>query len=70
MQEAQVQTLVWEDPTCYGATKPMDHNYWSLHTQERVRHERSHCSEKPKDHNKEQPLHVATKTQPSHKKNK
>ena len=19
--------LVWEDPTCYGATKPMHHNY-------------------------------------------
>ena len=29
MQGTQVRTLVWEDPTCHGATKPMCHNYWS-----------------------------------------
>ena len=28
MQGTQVQTLVWEDPTCPGATKPVHHNYW------------------------------------------
>ena len=22
-------SLVWEDPTCHGATKPVRHNYWS-----------------------------------------
>ena len=22
-----VQCLVWEDPTCHGATEPMPHNY-------------------------------------------
>ena len=27
MQETQVQSLVWEDPTCHGATKPVHHNY-------------------------------------------
>ena len=27
MQETQVWSLVWEDPTCSGATKPMCHNY-------------------------------------------
>ena len=27
MQETRVQALVWEDPTCHGATKPMRHNY-------------------------------------------
>ena len=27
MQEAQVQSLVQEDPTCHGATKPVNHNY-------------------------------------------
>ena len=26
MQETQVQSLVWEDPTCGGATKPVLHN--------------------------------------------
>ena len=27
MQETWVRALVWEDPTCYGATKPVRHNY-------------------------------------------
>ena len=27
MQGTQVQTLVHEDPTCCGATKPVHHNY-------------------------------------------
>ena len=26
MQGTQVQALVWEDPTCRGATKPVSHN--------------------------------------------
>ena len=27
MQETRVRALVWEDPTCHGATKPVCHNY-------------------------------------------
>ena len=27
MQEARVRALVWEDPTCHGATRPVSHNY-------------------------------------------
>ena len=27
MQGTRVRTLVQEDPTCHGATKPMSHNY-------------------------------------------
>ena len=27
MQGTQVRALVWEDPTCRGATRPMSHNY-------------------------------------------
>ena len=27
MQGTRVQALVWEDPTCRGATKPESHNY-------------------------------------------
>ena len=27
MQGTQVQALVWEDPTCCRATKPVHHNY-------------------------------------------
>ena len=29
MQVTWVQSLLWEDPTCCGATKPMSHNYWA-----------------------------------------
>ena len=27
MQGTWVQALVWEDPTCHGATRPVSHNY-------------------------------------------
>ena len=27
VQGTQVRALVWEDPTCRGATKPVHHNY-------------------------------------------
>ena len=27
MQGIRVQALVWEDPTCRGATGPVSHNY-------------------------------------------
>ena len=29
MQGTQVQSLVLEDPTCHGATKPVHDNYWA-----------------------------------------
>ena len=29
MQRTWVRSLVQEDPTCCGATKPMRHNYWA-----------------------------------------
>ena len=29
MQGTRVRALVWEDPTCLGATKPVCHNYWA-----------------------------------------
>ena len=27
VQGARVRALVWEDPVCHGATKPVHHNY-------------------------------------------
>ena len=27
MQGTRVRALVWEDPTCHGATKPVRHKY-------------------------------------------
>ena len=29
MQGTRVQSLVWEDPTCWGASKPLSCNYWA-----------------------------------------
>ena len=29
MQGKRDRALVWEDPTCRGATKPVRHNYWA-----------------------------------------
>ena len=29
MQGTRVQALVWEDPTCRGATGPVSHNHWA-----------------------------------------
>ena len=27
MQGTRVRALVWEDPTCHGATRPVSHDY-------------------------------------------
>ena len=29
MQGTWVRALIWDDPTCHGATKPVCHNYWA-----------------------------------------
>ena len=29
VQGTRVQALVWEDPTCRGAARPVGHNYWA-----------------------------------------
>ena len=29
MRGTRVRALVWEDPTCRGATRPVSHNYWA-----------------------------------------
>ena len=38
MQRTRVWAVVWEDPTCRGATKPVHHNYWA-------------CALEPSSHN-------------------
>ena len=35
MQGTRVRALVWEDPTCRGATKPMRQSYLSLRSRAR-----------------------------------
>ena len=47
MQWTQVWSLVQEDPTWYGTTKPICCYYWSLHTLEpELCNKRSHHNEK------------------------
>ena len=74
MQGTWVRSLVREDLTCRGATKPVSHNYWAHMRLEPVLHnKRSHRNENPVRRNEEQPplaatresLHAARKTQHS-----
>ena len=65
MQGTQIWSLIWEDPTCYRAIKPRATtteptccNYWSPGLEPVLCNKRSHCNEKPVQHNKEQaPAH-------------
>ena len=47
MKGTLVRSLVWEDLTCLGATKPVRHNYWAHVTEPMLRTKRSHRNEKP-----------------------
>ena len=64
MQEAWVWALIQEESTCFGATKPIHHNYWTcaLETgscnywspcalEPVLCNKRSDCNEKPAHHN-------------------
>ena len=66
MQGTRVPTLVQEDSTCEGETKPTHHNYWSPHALEPVlRNKRSQRNEKPV-HCHEECLLTATREKPAH----
>ena len=43
-------TLVWEDPTCRGAAKPMRHNYWAC-ALEPMSYNYWACALEPASHN-------------------
>ena len=61
MQGTRVRSLVWEDPTCCRATKPVRHNYWAcvpkllkpMCLEPVLCNKRSHCNEKPAHRSKE-----------------
>ena len=57
MQGTWVQSLVWEDSTCHGATEPAHCNYWSQRAPEptsssRLQWEAHHCNS---HHNQRKP---------------
>ena len=60
MQGTQVRSLVREDPTCRGATKPVRHNYWAC-ALEPTRLEPVLCN---KEATAMRSLHTATKSSP------
>ena len=76
MQGSRVRSLVREDPTCRGATKPMRHNYRACALEPTscvpqllkpaclepvLRNKRSHLNENPTHRNEEQPPLAATR---------
>ena len=75
MQGTRVQALVWEDPTCRGAARPVSHNYWACAAGACAPNKRGHDSERPAHHDEAWPPVAATresprtetKTQHSHK---
>ena len=72
MQGTRVWSLVWEDPTCRGETKPVCHDYWAHVLQllkpaclePTLRNKRSHRNEKPAHRNEEYPPLTATRESP------
>ena len=60
-QGTRVRFLVWEDPTCHRATKPMGHNYWACTLELGSPNESSRHNEKPAYCNEEEPLLTATR---------
>ena len=67
MQGTQVWSLVREDSTYRGATKPEGHNYW-VHALEPVVHRRSEPTEEPLRHKEEEEQPLATTTESLRKK--
>ena len=62
-QGTWVPSLVWEDPTCCGAPKPVSHNYWVCALESASRNYWAHMPQllkperlEPVLHNKEKPL--------------
>ena len=61
MKGTRVWFLVWGDPSCHGATKPMRHQYWSLNTLEpALRNQRSHSLRNPHTATREASLTAMT----------
>ena len=64
MQGTRVRALVWEDPTCRGATKPVSHNYWACATGACAPQQEGRDSERPVHRDEEWPPLAATRESP------
>ena len=78
VQGSRVPSLVPEDPTCCGATKPVHYKYGVLglqlpkpmHLEPVLHSKRSRCSERPEYHNQREPAHSKDSVQPQKIRNK
>ena len=52
----RTRSLLWEDPTCLGAPKPV-HNCWAHALEPMLQKKIGHCNEKPAHHNRVAPTH-------------
>ena len=64
MQGTRVRALVWEDPTCRGATRPVSHSYWACAYGACAPNKRGRDSERPAHRDEGWPLLAATRESP------
>ena len=64
MQGTRVRALVWEDPTCRGATRPVSHTTEPARLEPVLRNKRGRDSERPAHCDEEWPPHAATTESP------
>ena len=64
MQGTWVRALVWEDPTCRGATRPVSHTTEPARLELVLRNKRGHDSERPAHCDEEWPPLAATRESP------
>ena len=64
MQETRVQSLIWEDPTCSGATKPCTTTAAQA-PRACASNQSSHHSEKFRTETREQPPRPTTREKPA-----
>ena len=64
VQGTRVRALVWEDPTCRGATRPVSHNYWAWASGACAPNKRGRTSERPAHCDEEWPPLAATRESP------
>ena len=70
MQGTQVQSLVWEDPTCCESTKPLSYNYGAHALEPVLMNKRSHHIKMKSSAHWLQLEKVCTQQRPSTTKNK
>ena len=64
MQGTRVRALVWEDPTCPGATRPVSHTAEPVRLELVLRNKRGRDGERPVHRDEDWPPLAATRESP------